>query len=163
MSYATKPAGPLVAGRPQSGRVAALIILVYAVTGYLVFAAVLGYAVGFFADFGVPRGIDQGPSAAVPVAAAVNLLLLLLFAVQHTVMARPWFKRLWTRVVPESAERTSFVLAASLLLALLFWLWRPIGGTVWSLSGPYAAALWAGYIAGWVAAVGSTFLISHSD
>jgi protein-S-isoprenylcysteine O-methyltransferase Ste14 len=152
-----------VAERPQSGRVAALIILVYAVAGYLVFAAVLGYAVGFFAEFGVPKGIDEGSRAAVPVAVAVNLLLLLLFAVQHTVMARPWFKRHWTRVVPESAERTSFVLAASLLLVLLFWLWRPIGGTVWSLSGPYAAALWAVYIAGWVAAVGSTFLISHSD
>jgi len=99
----------------------------------------------------------------VPVAAAIDLLLLLLFAVQHTVMARPWFKRRWTRIVPEPAERSTFVLAASLALALLCWLWRPIGGTVWNLPGPGAAGLWAVYAAGWVVAVSSTFLISHSD
>ena len=78
-------------------------------------------------------------------------------------MARPWFKRRWTRIVPGPAERASFVLAASLVLALLFWLWRPVGGTVWNLSGPGADALWAVYAAGWAAAVSSTFLISHSD
>ena len=141
----------------------ALIILVYAAAVYLLFLAVLGYAVGFFAGFGVPKGIDQGPRAAVPVAVAIDLLLLLLFAVQHTVMARPWFKRRWTRIVPAPAERASFVLAASLVLALLFWLWRPVGGTVWNLSGPGADALWAVYAAGWAAAVSSTFLISHFD
>ena len=141
----------------------ALIILVYAAAAYLLFLAVLGYAAGFFAGFGVPKGIDQGPRAAVPVAVTIDLLLLLLFAVQHTVMARPWFKRHWTRIVPEPAERTTFVLAATLVLALLFWLWRPVGGIVWSLSGPPADALWAVYAAGWVAAFSSTFLISHSD
>jgi protein-S-isoprenylcysteine O-methyltransferase Ste14 len=99
----------------------------------------------------------------VPAAAAIDLLLLLLFAVQHTVMARPWFKDRWTRYVPVPAERTTFVLAANLVLALLFWLWRPIGGTVWSLSGPGAGALWAMYGAGWTVAISSTFLISHSD
>ena len=152
-----------MAGRQRSARMPALIILGYAVAVYLIFLAILGYAVGFFAGVGVPKGIDQGPRAAVPVAAAIDLLLLLLFAVQHTVMARPWFKRRWTRVVPEPAERATFVLAASLALALLFWLWRPIGGTAWSLSGPGAAGLWAVYAAGWVVAVRSTFLISHSD
>ena len=135
----------------------------YAAAVYLVFLAVLGYAAGFFAGLGAPKGIDQGPRAAVPVAVAIDLLLLLLFAVQHTVMARPWFKRRWTRIVPEPAERATFVLAASLALALLFWLWRPVGGTVWSLPGPGAGALWAVYAAGWAAAVSSTFLISHSD
>jgi hypothetical protein len=94
----------------------ALIILVYAAAVYLFFLAVLGYAVGFFAGFGVPKGIDQGPRAAVPVAAGIDLPLLLLFAVQHTVMARPWFKRRWARVVPEPAERASFVLAATVTL-----------------------------------------------
>ncbi len=141
----------------------ALVILIYAMAVYLLFLAVLGYAMGFFAGSGVPKGIDQGPRAAVPVAVAIDLLLLLLFAVQHTVMARPWFKRHWTRIVPGPAERASFVLAASLVLALLFWLWRPVGGTVWSLSGPGADALWAVYAAGWAAAVGSTFLVSHFD
>ncbi len=135
----------------------------YAATVYLVFLAVLGYAAGFFADFAVPRGIDRGPHAAWPAAVAIDLLLLSLFAVQHTVMARPWFKRRWTRVIPEPAERASFVLAASLTLALLCWLWQPVGGTAWSVSGPAAAALWALYAAGWAAALGATFLVSHVD
>jgi protein-S-isoprenylcysteine O-methyltransferase Ste14 len=141
----------------------ALIVLVYAVAVYLLFLAALGYAAGFFAGFGVPKGIDQGPRAAVPVAVTIDLLLLLLFAVQHTVMARSWFKRRWTHIVPGPAERASFVLAASLVLGLLFWLWRPVGGTVWNLSGPGADALWAVYAAGWAMAISSTFLISHSD
>jgi protein-S-isoprenylcysteine O-methyltransferase Ste14 len=164
MSHATKPARPLAgAERPQLASMPALIILVYAAAVYLLFLAVLGYAVGFFAGVGVPKGIDQGPRAAVPVAVAIDLLLLLLFAVQHTVMARPWFKSRWARIVPGPAERATFVLAASLVLALLFWLWRPVGGTVWSLSGPGAAVLWAVYAAGWAVAVSSTFLISHFD
>ena len=163
MSHATKPARLLAAERAQPARIPALIILVYAAAVYLLFLAVLGYAVGFFAGFGVPKGIDQGPRAAVPVAAAIDLLLLLLFAVQHSVMARPWFKRRWTRIVPEPAERATFVLATSLALALLFWLWRPAGGTVWSLAGPGAAVLWAAYAAGWAVALSSTFLIGHLD
>jgi protein-S-isoprenylcysteine O-methyltransferase Ste14 len=164
MSHVTKPARPLAGvQRPQLAGMPALIILVYAAVVYLFFLAVLGYAVGFFAGAGVPKDIDQGPRAAVPAAAAIDLLLLLLFAVQHTVMARPWFKRRWTRIVPAPAERASFVLAASLVLALLFWLWRPVGGTVWNLSGPGAAAVRAVYVAGWAVAVSSTFLISHFD
>jgi len=163
MSQATKPARPLAAERPQLASMPAPVIVLYAAAAYLLFLGVLGYAVGFFADFGVPKGIDQGPRGAAPVAVGIDLLLLLLFAVQHTVMARPWFKRRWTRIVPEPAERATFVLATSLALALLFWLWRPIGGTVWSLPGPGAVALWAGYAAGWVVAVSATFLISHSD
>jgi len=163
MPHATKLAGLPVTERAQLARVPALIIVVYAAAVYLLFLAVLGYAVGFFAGFGVPKGIDQGPRAAVPVAAGVFLLLLLLFAVQHTVMARPWFKRRWTRIVPAPAERATFVLATNLVLALLFWLWRPIGGTAWSLTGPGAGALWAVYAAGWALALSSTFLISHFD
>ena len=139
----------------------ALIILVYAVAVYLFFLSLLGYAAGFFAGFGVPKGIDQGPRASVPAGAAIDLLLLLLFAVQHTVMARPWFKHRWTRIVPAPAERASFVLAASLVL--LFWLWHPVGGTVWHLSGPGAGALRAVYAVGWAGAISSTFLISHCD
>jgi methanethiol S-methyltransferase len=162
MTRATEPTRLVVAERPQLARMPALIILGYAVAVYLFFLAVLGYAAGFFAGFGVPKGIDQGPRAAVPVAVAVDLLLLL-FAVQHTVMARPWFKRRWMCIVPAPAERASFVLAASLVLALLFWLWRPVGGTVWSLPGPGADALRAVYAVGWAGAVGSTFLVSHSD
>src|SRR5262249_3447476 len=163
MSYATKPDHLPATGRPQSARMPVLIIAVYAVVVYLLFLAVLCYAAGFFADFGVPKGIDRGPRAAVPAAAAIDLLLLWLFAGQHAVMARSWFKRRWTRIVPEPAERATFVLAASLLLALLFWLWRPIGGIVWNMPGPGAGALWAAYAVGWAIAISSTFLISHSD
>src|SRR5215469_1331746 len=133
MPHATKPARlPEASTRPQPTGLTALILLVYAVVVYLLFLAVLGYAAGFFAGRGVPKGIDQGTHAAVPVAVAIDLLLLLLFAVQHTVMARPWFKRRWTRIVPGPAERATFVLAASLVLALMYWLWQPIGGTVWN-------------------------------
>lgn len=159
----TKQARPPVAGRPRRARVPALVIMGYAVTAYLIFLAVLGYAAGFFAGFGVPKGIDQGPRLTALAAVAADLLLLSLFAVQHTVMARPWFKRRWTRIVPEPAERASYVLAASLALALLFWLWRPLNWTAWSVRGPAAAALWALYAAGWAAALGATFLVSHVD
>jgi methanethiol S-methyltransferase len=141
----------------------ALIIIAYAAAVYLFMLAVLGYAVGFFAGVAVPKGIDQGSRAAAPVAVAVDVLLLALFAVQHTVMARPWFKRRWTRIVPAPAERTTYVLAASLVLALLFWLWRPVEGTVWDLSGTGADALRAVYAVGWAVVVSSTFLISHFD
>jgi methanethiol S-methyltransferase len=139
------------------------IIQAYAVAVYLFFLAVLCYSAGFFAGFGVPKGIDQGPHPAWPAAVAVDLLLLALFAAQHTVMARPWFKRRWTRVVPEPAQRSTYVLAASLVLALVYWLWRPAGGTAWSLRGPGADAIWAVYAAGWAAAFCATFLISHGD
>jgi methanethiol S-methyltransferase len=162
-----KPAASLVGeDRPlakQPPKMPRLIILLYAAAAYLLFLAVLGYAVGFFAGFGVPKDIDQGPRAPVPVAVGIDVLLLLLFALQHTVMARPWFKRRWTRIMPVPAERASFVLAASLAMALLFGLWRPIGGTAWNLSGSEAGAVWAAYSVGWVVALSSTFLISHSD
>ncbi|MGN6173362.1 MAG: hypothetical protein ACTHPS_10475, partial [Streptosporangiaceae bacterium] len=163
MSHATRPARLPAAARARPARMPASVIVVYAAAVYLLFLAVLIYALGFFAGAGVPKGIDQGPRAAVPAAAGIDVLLLLLFAVQHTVMARPWFKRRWARIGPAPAERATFVLAASLALMLLFWLWRPIGGTAWSLPEPGAAVLWAGYGAGWVVAISATFLISHSD
>jgi methanethiol S-methyltransferase len=155
-----RPAAPAPPNPPAPGRA---LIFGYALAGYGVFLAVLVYTVGFFIGFWVPKGIDQGPSAAWPLAVVTDAALLLLFAVQHTVMARSWFKRGWTRLVPPPAERATFVLAASLVLALLFWLWRPVRGTVWDLSGPGAAVLLALYAAGWAVALGATFVISHSD
>jgi methanethiol S-methyltransferase len=163
MTLLTKPARTPATQRPWPARVPGLIILLYAAAVYLVFLGVLGYAVGFFAGFGVPEAIDRGPRATVPEAVAIDLLLLLLFALQHTVMARPWFKLRWSRIVPPPAERATYVLAASLLLALLFWQWRPIGTTIWSLSGAGADVLWVTYAFGWAVALGSTFLISHFD
>ena len=143
----------------RSGRVG----LCYAVACYLVMLAVTGYAFGFFAGAGVPKGIDDGARSPWALAVAIDAGLLLLFAVQHTVMARPWFKRRWTRLVPAPAERATFVVAASLALALLFWLWRPVRGTVWQLSGVAGAVLWALYLAGWAVAWSATFMISHAD
>jgi protein-S-isoprenylcysteine O-methyltransferase Ste14 len=144
----------------HSGR----LTLGYAAAAYAAFVGVLGYSVGFFIDAGVPKGIDQGPRPAWPVAVVIDAAVLALFALQHTVMARPWFKRRWTRLVPAPAERATFVLAASLLLALLFWLWRPVGsGVVWHLDGPGADLVLAVYAAGWAGAVAATFLISHAD
>jgi protein-S-isoprenylcysteine O-methyltransferase Ste14 len=154
-----RPACP----RPRAPGVPALLILGYAAAVYAVFLAVLGYAIGFFAGAVVPTGVDQGPRSPWPLAVAIDLLLLLLFAVQHTVMARRWFKRRWTRLVPVPAERATFVLFASLLMALLFWLWHPVGGTVWHLPGPAAGVVLALYAIGWVVAVGSTFMINHFD
>jgi protein-S-isoprenylcysteine O-methyltransferase Ste14 len=164
MASTRQPTRPQPTGQlPPPRGVPPLLILGYAAAVYLLFLAVLGYAIGFFAGAGVPTGIDQGPRSPWPLAVAIDLLLLLLFAVQHTVMARPWFKRRWTRLVPAPAERATFVLCASLLLALLFWLWRPAGGTVWHLSGPAAGVLLALYALDWVVAIGSTFMIDHFD
>src|SRR5580693_4878563 len=164
MSCPVKPARPPAAVPDRrAARLPARFILGYAVAVYLFFLAVLGYAAGFFADLGVPRGIDQGTRSSPALALTVDAALLLLFAAQHTVMARPWFKRRWTRLVPEPAERATFVLAATAALALLLWCWQPVGGTLWHLSGPGADALLAVYAAGWLIAISSTFGISHFD
>ena len=135
----------------------------YAVSVYVFFLVALVYSAGFFAGVGVPKSIDDGPRTPVPVAVGVDLLLLTLFAAQHTVMARPWFKTRWTRIVAPAAERATFVLAASVVMTLLFWLWRPIGATVWQVSGPPAMGFRVAYATGWALAIGSTCLISHSD
>ncbi len=148
---------------PPLAPISALLVLLYAAGVYALLLLVLGYAAGFLLGLGVPKGIDQGTHSAWPTAVAIDAALLLLFAVQHTVMARRGFKRRWTRVVPAPAERTTFVLCANLTLALLFWLWRPVPGTVWHVSGLAAGALIALYSAGWVLALGATLMISHFD
>lgn len=164
MSEATKTIRPPEASpRPAAARASAVLILGYAAAGYGLFLAVLVYAAGFFAGFAVPKDIDDGLRSGWPFAVVIDLGLLALFAVQHTVMARSWFKRWLTRVVPGPAERATFVLGASLTLGLLFWAWRPVGGVIWTLSGPASALLVAVQLAGWVVAISSTFMISHFD
>jgi protein-S-isoprenylcysteine O-methyltransferase Ste14 len=149
---------------PDTARPAARRATVaYATAVYAFFLAVFAYAVGFFADAGVPRSIDHGPRSPAPAAIGADLLLLALFAGQHTVMARPWFKRAWARLVPAVAERSTFVLAASLVLALLFWQWRPVRGTAWDLSGSAAAVVLTVYSAGWLLVLAGTFAVSHAD
>ena len=138
--------------------------LAYGAFAYLAFVASLTYTVFFLADVVVPKGIDDGPDGPAWLAVVVDLALLALFAVQHSVMARPWFKRAWTRVVPAAAERSTYVLASSAVVGLLLWQWRPLPASVWSVEPTWARALlWAGYVAGWGLVLFSTFLLGHFD
>jgi methanethiol S-methyltransferase len=136
--------------------------------GLIAYAACLGallFLIGFSGDVLVPRSVDSGPAAPLAEALCTNVLLLSLFAIQHSVMARQAFKRVWTRIVPRPVERSTYVLAASIVLALLFWLWRPIPvPTVWRIENAAAVQLlWAIFSLGWVLVLISTFLINHFE
>ncbi|GAA4691246.1 methanethiol S-methyltransferase [Phytohabitans rumicis] len=141
-----------------------IMIFGYGVFAYLAFLAVIGYTIGFLAGSGVPKDVDDGASGPAWVAVLVDVALLGLFAVQHSVMARPWFKRWWTRIVPPALERSTYVLAASLVVALVLWQWRPLPDMVWSVDATWTrATLWTIGLGGWGVLVFSTFLIGHFD
>jgi protein-S-isoprenylcysteine O-methyltransferase Ste14 len=141
-----------------------LSIFLYGVICYAVFFATFLYAIGFIGNFGVPRTLDSAPDAGVLSSLLVDLGLLGLFAVQHSVMARPAFKRWFTRAVPVSAERSTYVLFSSLALIALFALWQPLGGMVWSVQDASArGAIWGAFAFGWVLVLVATFLINHFD
>jgi methanethiol S-methyltransferase len=135
----------------------------YGLISYGAFLGSIVYMMGFLAGVGVPKAIDAGPPGAVLPAILVNLALVALFGVQHSVMARRRFKRWSARLVPEPLERSTFVLASSLCLGLLFWQWRPIPHVVWELGGAAATLTGALYWAGWALAVASTFVFSHTE
>ena len=127
-----------------------VIAFVYGVVSYAIFFVTFLYAAGFVGNFVVPKTLDGDPASPFATALLIDLGLLALFAVQHSVMARPAFKRVWTRIVPEPVERSTYVLASSLALILLFWLWQPLGGVVWDVQNPVGRAiLWSGFAFGW--------------
>lgn len=141
-----------------------LLTIRYGAASYVIFLAAFLYAIGFVGNLVVPRSIDAGVAAPVGEAVVVNVLLLGLFAVQHSVMARPAFKRWWTRVVPGSVERSTYVLLSSLVLFLLFWQWRTIPAIVWDVASPAGrAGLWALFWLGWATVLASTFMVNHFD
>lgn len=144
--------------------IASFLGLLYGVGAYVVFLATFLYAIGFVGNLGVPRGIDSPASGSLLTSLGIDLLLLTVFAVQHSVMARPAFKRMWTRIVSPSVERSTFVLAASLALALLFWQWRPLGGVLWDVQAAWARmALYGLFACGWAIVLLSTLLIDHLE
>jgi protein-S-isoprenylcysteine O-methyltransferase Ste14 len=140
-----------------------IIAFTYGVVAYAVFFASFLYAIGFVGNL-VPQGMDAAPVSPLGVSLLIDLGLLGLFAVQHSVMARPAFKRWWTRIVPTPVERSTYVLASSLALILLFWQWRPLGGVVWDIDNAAGRALmWTGFAFGWGLVLVTTFLINHFD
>lgn len=140
------------------------LILLYGILCYAVSLAIFIYAMGFIGNFAVPKSMDSPRDGTLVTALCVDLGLLVLFALQHSVMARPAFKRWWTRFVPVPAERSTYLLFSSLALALLFWLWQPLGGSIWQVTSHAGVlAINVIYALGWALLFYATFLINHFD
>jgi protein-S-isoprenylcysteine O-methyltransferase Ste14 len=140
------------------------LVFLYGIVCYVVFLFSFLYAIGFVGNMVVPKTIDSGQESSVLLALIINLVLLGLFAIQHTIMARPAFKRCWTKIIKPEIERSTFVLIASLLLILLYWLWRPMPAVIWSIENPVGKAILIGlFWIGWIIVLSSTFMINHFD
>jgi len=141
-----------------------IVAVLYGAVAYMVFLGAFLYAIAFVGNLHSAKTIDSGEAGPLLPSLLIDVCLLGLFAVQHSVMARPEFKRVWTKIVPESVERATFVLFASLALILLYWQWRPLPEVVWQVQHPVgAAALWAVFWIGWGLVLLSTFLINHFE
>ncbi len=140
------------------------LIVGYGAVAYLLFLAAFLYLVGFVGNFWVPRSVDHGLSAPIGQAVLINVVLLAAFGVQHSVMARPAFKAWWTRFVPPSIERSTYVVLSSAVLLLLYWQWRTMPTVIWDVWQPAGRlALWVLFWLGWAIALGATFMVSHFD
>src|SRR5664279_850928 len=141
-----------------------ITVFIYGTVCYLLFLGTFLYTVGFLGNFGVPKSIDSWAQSPLMQALLVDFLLLAVFALQHSVMARQGFKKMWTKLVPTVVERSTYVLFSSLALLLLFWKWQPIGGVIWDLHNSSLRLLLNVLFAiGWVTVLGSTFLLNHFD
>jgi protein-S-isoprenylcysteine O-methyltransferase Ste14 len=139
-------------------------IFLYGAASYAVFFATFLYAIGFIGNFAVPRTLDGAATRGVMPSLLIDLGLLALFALQHSVMARPAFKRWFTRFVPQSAERSTYILASSLALVVMFYAWQPLGGAVWAATDPtLRGVIWGMFAFGWLLVLVATFLINHFD
>ena len=141
-----------------------ILFFAYGTLCYVIFLGTFLYAIGFIGNFGVPTALDGVATAPFGMSLAIDVGLLALFAVQHSVMARKWFKERWTKIVPKPIERATYVLFSSAALILLFTFWQPLGGVVWSVEDPAGRLILRGLFAfGWALILYSTFLINHFD
>jgi len=142
-----------------------IIFFLYGLIAYTIFFGSFLYAIGFMGNFIVPKSLDSGVAeGTVYQALFINMLLLVIFAIQHSVMARPSFKKWWTKIVPQAIERSTYVLFSSLLLILLFILWQPIGGIIWNVQDSiWQNIIYSLFALGWLLVLMSTFLINHFD
>lgn len=141
-----------------------ILCFAFGLASYAAFLFTILYAIAFVGNFAVPRTLDGPLTTSLPAALLINTSLLGVFAIQHSVMARRWFKDWWTQIIPWSIERAFYVLAASVALLLLFWQWQPMGGSVWQIENPTAQTfLWTIFGLGWATVFVVTFLINHFD
>lgn len=141
-----------------------ILFFIYGVICYFIFFGTFLYAIGFVGNFVVPKSMDSGAMGPLAEAMFVNVILLGIFAAQHSVMARKSFKQKWTKIIPPEIERSTFVLASSLALILMFWQWRPMGSVIWDVSGSIMGTLLISIsILGWLFVLISTFMIDHFE